>query len=78
MILNEFALVALPAILHFKQMILTTTKIWQIILNLPDFFLYFPDKPVILCVTDQRRDTKKASGGWQGKKGPPSGGPFIP
>jgi hypothetical protein len=66
------------AILSFIQMILTTTKIRQIILNLPGFFLSFLDEPVMLCVTDQRRDTKKASGGWQGKKGPPSGGPFIP
>jgi hypothetical protein len=68
-----------PAILHFKQMILTTTKIRQIILNLPDFFLSFLDKPVILCVTDHSDGTpKKTSGGWQGKKDPPSGGPFIP
>jgi hypothetical protein len=48
-------------------MILTTTKIRQIILNLPDSFLYFLDKPVMLCVTDQRRDTKKGSGGGRGK-----------
>jgi hypothetical protein len=46
-----------------EQMILTTTKIRQIILNLPDFFLYFLDEPVMLYATDQRRDTKKVPWG---------------
>jgi hypothetical protein len=50
-------------------MIPTTKKIRQIILNLPDFFLYSLDEPVILCVTDQRRDTKKGFGGCQGEQG---------
>jgi hypothetical protein len=44
-------------------MILKITKTRQIILNLPDFFLSSLDEPVILSVTDQRRDTKKGSGG---------------
>jgi hypothetical protein len=59
-------------------MILGTTKIRQIILNLPDFFLYFPDKPVILCVTDQRRDTKKRFRGVAGEKGSSVRRPFYP
>jgi hypothetical protein len=66
------------AILLFKQMILTATKIRQITLNLPDFFLSFLDEPVILSVTDQRRDTKKGSGGVAGEKGSSVRRPFYP
>jgi hypothetical protein len=69
-------------ILHFKKMFLKTTKTRQIILNLPGFFLSFLDEPVILCVTDQQRDTKKASGGRHrhkpGGKAPSVRRPFYP
>jgi hypothetical protein len=52
---------------QFKTNDPSTTKIRQIILNLPDFFFYSLDEPVILSVTDQRRDTTKVPGGGRGK-----------
>jgi hypothetical protein len=56
----------------------SATKTRQIILNMPGFFFFSLDEPVILSATDQRRDTEKGSGGVRGEKRPPSGGPFTP
>jgi hypothetical protein len=58
-------------------MILTTTKIRQIILNLPDFFLYSLDEPVILCVLTSEGTPKKLPG-VAGEKGPSVRRPFYP